>query len=124
MSTSYQSDFTDRMFELDPELLHLLTHDVTTFAQWDTLRYFVESYQTQATMDEISIAIGRESDILIDILGQLTSRGWLARQSHDQQTFYYLTQEQERRRLLERLHASFHDHTFRLQAIYHWTQSI
>lgn len=124
MSTSYQSDFTDRMFELDPDLLHLLTHDITTFAQWDTLRYFVESHQTQATMDEISIAIGRESDILIDILGQLTSRGWLARQSHDQQTFYYLTQEQERRRLVERLHASFHDHTFRLQAIYHWTQSI
>ncbi len=124
MSTSYQSDFMDRMFEMDPDLLHLITHEVTTFAQWDALRYFVETHDTQATMDEISIAVGRESDILIDMLGQLTSRGWLARQSHNQQTFYYLTQEQERRRLLERLHASFHDHTFRLQAIYHWTQSI
>ena len=122
MSTSYKTDFTDRMFEMNPDLLHLLTHEITTFAQWDVLRYFVESGDAQATMDEISLAAGRESDILIDVLGQLTTRRWLTRQSHNQQTFYYLTVEQERHRLLEQLHASFHDRTFRLQAIYHWTQ--
>ena len=124
MSTSSESDFMDRMFEMDPDLLHLLTHEITTFAQWDVLRYFVESGHAQATLDEIGIAAGRESDVLIDVLGQLTTRRWLTRQNHNQQTFYYLTLEQKRHRILEQLHASFHDRTFRLQVIYHWTQGI
>ena len=124
MSTSYNADFVDRMFEMDPDLLHLLTHEITTFAQWDVLRYFVESGHARATMDEICLAAGRESDILINVLGQLTTRGWLTRQSDNQQTFYYLTLEQEHHRILEQLHASFHDRTFRLQVIYHWTQGL
>ena len=124
MALSYNPDVMDRMFDMDPDLLHLLTHEITAFAQWDVLRYFLENGHAQASMDDISIAVGRDSEALIDMLGQLTTRGWLARRTDKQQTIYLLTQEQERRRLLERLHASFHDHTFRLQVIYHWTQGV
>ena len=79
MASSYNPDLMDRMFDMDPDLLHLLTHEITAFAQWDVLRYFLESGHAQASMDDISIAVGRDSEALIDMLGQLTTRGWLAR---------------------------------------------
>lgn len=122
MTLPYNPHVMDRMFDMNPELLYLLTNEITALGQWDVFRYFLETDEQEASMDEISVAIGRDSEVLIGILGELTTRGWLARRSYDTETTYLLTQEQERRRQLERLRASFHDRAFRLQAIYHWTR--
>jgi hypothetical protein len=124
MTLPYDPDLADRMVDMDPRLLHLLTQEITSFGLWDALRYFLETGSERATMDEIGLAVGRDSDIMLSILGELTTRGWLARRVNEEGiTEYVLTQEQERRTLLDHFHATLQERTFRLQAIYHWTQS-
>ena len=124
MSLLYDSDLADRMIDMDADLLHLLTSEITSFARWDVLRFFLETGSEKGTMDEISLAIGRHPELLLSIMGELTSLGWLARRTDENKTHYFLTQEQERRQLLDRLYASMYDLSFRLKAIYHWTQAV
>lgn len=112
----------ERMTITDLELRHLLAKEISSFSRWDVLRFFLETGQDQATMDEIGDATGRDSEVLLNVMGALTTFGWLARRMGEGETSYLLTQEEERRRLLDRLHASFHDSLFRQQAIYQWTR--
>lgn len=124
MATPTATTIADRLFEMEPALLHLLTHEINSFGRWDALRYFLETDSEQATLDEIGAAVGRSSEVLLRILGELTTLGWLARRSQGGVTFYVLTQELDRRHLLDRLRASMHDHRFRLQVIYQWTRGL
>ncbi len=123
MALLYDPDLADRMVAMDRGLLQLLTTEITSFAQWDVLRFFVDTGSHVATMDQIAQAIVRDSATLVGVMGELTTRGWLARRSNAAgEAEYLLTQERDRRRLLDQLHASLHDRNFRLQAIYHWTR--
>lgn len=112
----------EQLTEMDPALRHLLTHEITTLGRWDVLRFFLETESEQGTMDEIGLAVGRDSEMLLTSLGALTTHGWLARRTQEGTTYYVLTQERERRDLLERLHTALHERRFRLQALYQWTR--
>jgi hypothetical protein len=117
-------DLADRMVNMDPTLLRLLTIEITSFGLWDALRYFLENETERGTLDDIGFAIGRDSNAMLSLLGDLTSKGWLSRRTLESGvTEYVLTQERERRALLDHLYAAFQGHLFRLQAIYHWTQA-
>ncbi len=119
-TTAY--DLDERMRDMEPSLYQLLTQEVTSLGHWDVLRFFLETDEEQATLDEIGLAAGRDSGLMLTILGSLTSLGWLTRRSGESgESFYQLTKERERRALLDHLHASLHDRAFRLQAIYQWT---
>ncbi|MGH2541659.1 MAG: hypothetical protein ACRDIB_02610, partial [Ardenticatenaceae bacterium] len=119
----YDTDLAERMREMEPELLHLLTREITSLGSWDALRYFLETGEEEATLDEIGMAAGRDSTAMLDILGALTGLGWLSRRANaGGKTVYKLTQERSRRALLDQFHTSLHDRLFRLQAMYHWTR--
>lgn len=121
-TSSYEMDQEQRMHEMEPALRSLLSQQITSLARWDVLRYFLETESEQATLDEIGLAAGRDSDTMLEAVGSLTSQGWLSRRSSEEgATFYRLTQERSHRELLDQLRAALHERTFRLQALYHWT---
>jgi DNA-binding MarR family transcriptional regulator len=123
MSLPYDPDLADRMANMDPALLYLLTREIATFARWDVLRFYLETDEPAATMDAIAAAVGRDAAALVPTMGELVSLGWLARRtSPDGEVEYLLTQDRDRQQQLERLHASLHDRQFYLQALYHWTR--
>jgi DNA-binding MarR family transcriptional regulator len=108
---------------MDPLLLDLIVTDITSLGRWDALRYFLETGEERATMDDIGVAVGRDSTALLGILGELTALGWLSRRTNEAgQTEYVLTQEQGRRMLLDQLRAALHDREFCIQALYYWTR--
>ncbi len=113
-------DLSDQMSDMEPELLQLLLWDVNTLSRWDVLRYFIENDYSNATLDDLAHACGRDTEELLVATGSLVSAGWLTRRTIENETHYALTQEREARQRVNRLHAAMHDHDFRLKAIYHW----
>src|SRR5262245_33227111 len=109
--------------DMDAALSRLLMSEITSFARWDVLRFFLETEQRPTTIDQLSLSLERDISSLLTILGDLTALGWLARRSDPASgTVYTLTQERERRLLLDKFHAAMHDSTFRLKAITYWGQ--
>jgi hypothetical protein len=123
MTQSYPSRSYSTL-RMDAALSHLLMSEVTSFARWDVLRFFLETEQRPTTIDQLSLALERDISSLLAILGELTTLGWLARRSDPVLgTIYTLTQERERRLLLDKFHAAMHDSTFRLQVITYWSRA-
>lgn len=113
-------ELADQMADMAPEMRQLLMWDVNTLARWDVLRCFLENDYTPATLDDIAYATARDTEELLTATGALVAAGWLSRRTVDVETQYTLTQERERRILLNQLHTSLQDHDFRLKAIYYW----
>lgn len=122
MSQPYNADLADRMSDMPPVLLHLITHEVNSFGRWDVLSYFLESGSEEGTLDQIAAAIGRETGAMFALLGELVSAGWLSRQvAESGETRYRISQAVDRRRQLEQLKAAMASRAFILKAIYHWS---
>jgi DNA-binding MarR family transcriptional regulator len=113
-------ELADQMADMPPDLRHLLLWDINSLGRWDVMRYFLENDYPTATLDDIAIATGRDTDDLLAATGGLVAAGWLSRRTIEGETNYTLTQERERRVRLNDLHSALHDHAFRLKALYHW----
>ncbi len=70
MTLAADTDLDGRMTNMDPALLQLLTREIVSPARWDALRFFLEANQEHASLDEISLASGRDSATLLESLGR------------------------------------------------------
>ncbi|MFZ1735964.1 MAG: hypothetical protein WAU31_03460 [Candidatus Moraniibacteriota bacterium] len=109
--------------ELDLAWIEFLQNEVSSLSRWDCLRYFLDLGESSATLDQIALASGRESDTLLDDLGALTSAGWLVRRRNwDGETVYQPAQAEDRQRTLDTFHTHMESDTFRLKVLYQWTR--
>ncbi|MCB0078692.1 MAG: hypothetical protein KDD73_14875 [Anaerolineales bacterium] len=110
--------------ELDSTWVDLLQGPINSLSRWDCLRYFLETGEWSATLDQIAMASGRESAILLDDLGALTSDGWLLRRRDEAgDSIYQLTQADDKLHTLDALLSAMQNDSFRLKALYQWTRA-
>lgn len=110
--------------DLAPDLLSFLRERVNSFVKLDLVCFFHENPHTADTAENIARYVGRDVEAMRSDLSELAQEGVLSRQQLGQLRVYSLTDNSQKRRLIERLMKLSNDRRFLVQVVYQVLRSM
>jgi hypothetical protein len=107
------------MGDMPPDLLRFIKDKVTSFIDFDLIRFFYESRSTHNTAENVAQSVGHNAEAIQTALITLVANGVLDVTLVDGVSVYSLAQNSEMRALLERFVPACEDAEFRTKVIFH-----
>jgi DNA-binding transcriptional regulator PaaX len=112
------------MSDMPPELLSFLKESVTSFVKLDLIRFWHENPTLSTTAADIAVGMGLDETTIDKVLQELVVAGVIVITQEGGDTFYRLTPEDEKRKLVARFAEACEDSQFRTKVIFHIIRSM